>query len=355
MFDFFHANENEQYLFLQLPWTLLKDDIFKKLSADSKILYSLLLNRTSLSIKNGWTDEQGRVYIVYTIEEIMDDLNCYEQKAVKCMKELKDIGLVRSKRLGQGKANITYVMNFATPLKYQATKTEPTNPEITQTCENHNSKDVKIAIPDLRKSQCSNKDLSNTHTVSKSMSKSKSYTGDELSTNLSTNLSTGLSTDLSTQPEANDIPKNSNEKEPIQTTPNSPESPSSTTPQKSPQKDHTTYLEAIQEQISYSDLVTMRPKDAQRIDEIVSCMLDVIYSNKETVRISGEDKNRELVKSQYYKLDWTDIEHILDKYSEQGHKIQRPKAYIQTMLYTCKQEISHHYDNEVRSSRMMWY
>jgi hypothetical protein len=89
MFDYFHANEHEQYLFLQLPTMLIKDDTFRDLSGDAKILYSLLLNRTSLSMKNDWKDEQGHVYIIYTQEEIMSDLNCWKEKATSTMKNLK--------------------------------------------------------------------------------------------------------------------------------------------------------------------------------------------------------------------------------------------------------------------------
>lgn len=101
VFDYFYQNQNKQYIFLQLPHMLIKDDTIGKLSDSPKILYSLLLNMTSISSKNGWKDEQGMVYIIYTIEEMIKDLNCWEQKAVKVIKELKDIGIVKSVRRGQ--------------------------------------------------------------------------------------------------------------------------------------------------------------------------------------------------------------------------------------------------------------
>ena len=118
MFDYFYGQQSEQYQFLQVPLMLIKEKEFKKLSGDAKILYSLLLNRTFLSIKNDWKDDQGRVYIYFTLEEIMEDLNCGKDKAVKSMKELKDIKLIESVRQGLGKPNIIYVKNFATALKY---------------------------------------------------------------------------------------------------------------------------------------------------------------------------------------------------------------------------------------------
>ena len=123
-YDFFYENQEDQYLFLQMPWMLLKENEFKSLSDGAKILYSLLLNRNSLSRKNNWRDEKGRVYIIYTIEEIMEDISCAKEKAIKLMKELKEIGLVYSIRRGLGKPNLTYVMNFATELKYKNDKKE---------------------------------------------------------------------------------------------------------------------------------------------------------------------------------------------------------------------------------------
>ena len=119
MFDYFKLGEQEQYQFLQLPWMLIKDEQFKKLSDGAKILYSLLLNRTSLSAKNGWVDENDNIYIIFTIEQITEDLCCATEKATKIMKELKDTGLLKTVRRGLGKPNLLYVMNFATSLKYQ--------------------------------------------------------------------------------------------------------------------------------------------------------------------------------------------------------------------------------------------
>lgn len=67
---------------------MIKDNRFKKLSSDAKLLYGLLLDRMSLSIKNGWFDEQNRAYIVYLIENMMDDLGCSKPTCVKIVKEL---------------------------------------------------------------------------------------------------------------------------------------------------------------------------------------------------------------------------------------------------------------------------
>jgi len=79
-FEYFYGNETEQFSFYRIPKMLFKEKMFKDVSAEAKVLYGLMLDRTGLSAKNGWLDEENRVYIVYTIAEIMEDLNCADQK-----------------------------------------------------------------------------------------------------------------------------------------------------------------------------------------------------------------------------------------------------------------------------------
>ena len=70
MFDYFYGIQSEQFAFYRIPKVLFTDDRFSVLSAEAKTLYGILLDRVTLSAKNGWIDQQGRVYIIYTIEEI---------------------------------------------------------------------------------------------------------------------------------------------------------------------------------------------------------------------------------------------------------------------------------------------
>ena len=68
-----------------------------------------------LSVKNGWLDEQGRVYIIFPVQEVMDALGCADNKATKLFRELEKFGLIERKRRGLGKPNLIYVKNFADP------------------------------------------------------------------------------------------------------------------------------------------------------------------------------------------------------------------------------------------------
>ena len=128
-FDYFYGTEAEQFTFYRIPKMLFKDKTFKNISAEAKILYGLMLDRMNLSIKNMWLDDNNRVYIIYTLEDIIDDFGCARQKAAKLLDELdKSVGLIERKRQGLGKPNIIYVKNFVyqreIPENYRSMKSE---------------------------------------------------------------------------------------------------------------------------------------------------------------------------------------------------------------------------------------
>lgn len=118
-FSYYYGIESEQFRFYKIPKILFTEDNFKKLSNDAKLLYGLMLDRMALSRKNGWIDDENRVYIYYTLENIMEDLNLGKTTCVKILAELdavKGIGLIEKKKQGFGKPDIIYVKNFITSI-----------------------------------------------------------------------------------------------------------------------------------------------------------------------------------------------------------------------------------------------
>ena len=102
-FDYYYGSEAEQFTFIRLPKILFSDEKFKQLSSDAKILYGYMLDRMSLSVKNQWIDKENRVYIIFTLENVMEVFSCSERKASYLMKELdakSGIGLIEKKRQG---------------------------------------------------------------------------------------------------------------------------------------------------------------------------------------------------------------------------------------------------------------
>ena len=113
-YEYFYGAQAEQFSFYRIPKALFTEPNFRELSTDAKVLYGILLERMSLSLKNQWLDAQNKVYIIFTVEEIMDALNCANQKATRLMVELeKQAGLIERKRQGLGRPNLIYVKNFA--------------------------------------------------------------------------------------------------------------------------------------------------------------------------------------------------------------------------------------------------
>ena len=116
-FEYFYGKQSSQYAFYRIPKQLFTESQFDALSIGAKLLYGMMIDRMELSQKNGWIDEQGRIYLYFTIGEIQGRFRCASGKAVRLLAELdsaKGIGLIESVRQGMGKPNIIYVKNFAT-------------------------------------------------------------------------------------------------------------------------------------------------------------------------------------------------------------------------------------------------
>ena len=144
-FDYFYGEQSDMFAFYRIPKVLITADYFLELSTNAKLLYGLLLDRVSLSSSNGWFDEQGRVYIIYTIASIQRDLHCGDKKATRLLAELEKWGLIESKRQGQGKPTVIYVKNFLIPSEQRFL-----------TGENNDFGYVRITIPELSEQRCNN-------------------------------------------------------------------------------------------------------------------------------------------------------------------------------------------------------
>ena len=150
--DYFYGQAGELFSFYRIPKALFQEQRFQTLSTDAKTLYGILLDRMSLSAKNGWLDEQGRVFIIFTIEDVKRALCCADNKATKMLRELEEFGLIERKRRGLGKPSLVYVKNFsAESLK-----------SIFQNRDFNDSGGFKSASQDPAKSRCNKTEENNT-------------------------------------------------------------------------------------------------------------------------------------------------------------------------------------------------
>ena len=111
--DYFYGQAGELFSFFRIPKALFQEQQFQDLSTDAKTLYGILLDRMSLSVKNEWFDKKGRVFIIFTIEDVKRTLRCADNKATRLLRELEKFGLIERKRRGQGKPCLVYVKNFS--------------------------------------------------------------------------------------------------------------------------------------------------------------------------------------------------------------------------------------------------
>ena len=120
--DYFYGQAGELFSFFRIPKALFQEQRFQDLSTDAKTLYGILLDRMSLSVKNEWFDKKGRVFIIFTIEDVKRTLRCADNKATRLLRELEKFGLIERKRRGQGKPCLVYVKNFSAESSKESVK-----------------------------------------------------------------------------------------------------------------------------------------------------------------------------------------------------------------------------------------
>ena len=337
-FEYFRGMEAEQYSFYRVPKVLFTAECFKELSCEAKVLYGLMLDRMSLSIKNRWFDEKDRVYIIFTIEEIMELLGCGRQKAVKNLAELdseKGIGLIEKKRLGLGRANVIYVKNFMLKETVETEEKSQESLENTQKyenqtsrssriklqevpksnfkkCENQTSRSMKIELPEVPKSYSNNTDNNNTEYSDTDFSKTDiSDTEDYLSY---PSYAAGK-----TKEETMDEIERMN-----------------------------AYRTLIRENISYEAFEHRGYGTKEEVDELVELMVEAMMLPKgQMVRIAGADRPAEIVKSRFMQLRYPHIEYVTECLKNNTTKVGNIKAYLLTTLYNSVMTMDHYYHAEV--------
>ena len=287
MYDYFYGRQAEQFSFYRVPKILFTEDKFWNVSTDAKLLYGILLDRMNLSAANGWLDDEGRVYIIFTIDEIKSALGCAEKKSVKLLDELeKKCGLIERKRQGLGKPNLIYVKNFVT----DAVERQFLN------CQKDNSGIVENTIQDLSKGQGNNTDInktefSNTDPFFPSDSCGKDVDGTD---------------------------------------------------------EFRRYYQYFYEQLYMDYLKKDFPYDHDTLDLILHLIVEVMCSNRKQIRIASDDKPTEIVRSTFMKLDSEHIRFVMDGFKENTTDVRNIKQYLLASIYNAPYTIGPHYDAKVR-------
>ena len=330
---YFHGNEIEQFIHIQVPIALIKDKIFKGISTDAKLLYGLLLNRTGLSIKNHWLDSDNRTYITYTIENVREDLGIGSTKAKKLFAELIDIngtgmGLIKKVRV-LNKPSRIYVLNFIEVYTYLKS--------ICGSAEKTPEKDIKSDIITENNPQ-TDVDYFFTH------SEASVEETDVRPTD-------GHKVDSLTDTPASTNYNNIRDKENIDIYSINPSCDRSIDGNKCADisnADYLSYENLIKYNINYDELVNginigvLSNDSIEHLNEIVELMTEIVACNTQPIKINGNSYPAEIVKSRFLKLDYHDIYAVLEwfeKPNADGSNLVRVKnmrAYLISMLFNSK-------------------
>ena len=280
-FDYFYNEQSESYSFYRTPKVFFTDDRFRCLSSDAKILYGILLDRVSLSARNKWIDEQGRIYVYMTISSIEKSIGRCHQKSCKLLDELERIGLIERVKQGQGKPTRIYVKNFIVVCGSYSKKYE---------------KHTQGSMSDIPLEVC----------------KSSSNNTDINKTDISNN-----NPILSGNIVDNDGDKDMYERE--------------------------AYRKYLMNQLDMRILYDRYPFEKETLEAIINLMLDVICSKRKTIRIAGDDKPVNVVKSQFLKLDSSHIEYVLECLKNNPTKVRNIKQYLLAAIYNAPLTINSYY------------
>lgn len=313
MLDYFYGEQSEQFSFYRIPKVLFTDPYFRELSSDAKILYGLLLDRMNLSARNGWMDEQRRVYIVFTTEEVMDALGCGDQKVTKLFGELeKKCGLIERKRLGLGRPSLIYVKNF---IQSESPSAENQKSRI-QNRDFHDSGAVKTTIQEPRKSRCNNTEINNTDLSDTDpiFSSGESEITDE---------SSPVSDELA-------FPVGNGKEE-------------------DGMRQRALYQNYFEKTLQVNRLIEENPDEEETVLGILELLVDTCCTKRQWIRVAGDDHPAEVVKGRFMKLEARHIRYVLKCLMENTTKIRNMKQYLLAALYNAPTTVSSYYQAWVNS------
>ena len=405
-FDYYYGVQSEQFSFYRIPRLLIKDQHFKGLSSDAKLLYGLMLDRMALSMKNHWLDNENRAYIIYSISNVMEDINCSKPTCVKIMKELDSFGLIERKRKGLGKPDIIYVKNFVIQEENKSVETEagheeqkcgsvenessnndgeigedqeyfaegqffPEDPYLSDPQENSMTAESKEnELPEVKKLNFWNQSRT-------SVAERKNGFHEENTTNLgaysvnkgnisprgkeselpevkklnfcnSKNLTSGGKEHLPLEVK-NLAPNYNNNNYNNQSYNYINQSYQSNLGTKEEIDKNTTYIEQIKKNLDYEFyMANDKCNDKALLKELFDIICEVVCVKRKMIKVGGVVYPYEYVRSKFLELTSSHVWYIIDCMKETTTRIVNIKAYLLAALFNAPSTIDHYYQQKVQ-------
>ena len=297
--DYFYGQQADMFSFIRIPKLLLTGEMFKDISFGAKILYGILLDRMSLSIKNRWIDSENRVFIIYKLSDIEEELAITEKMAIKYMRELEQGGLIEKKRRGLGLPSLLYVKTFVD---------DGVGTSQTECSENEYFRPSQI-------------DSSGPSQIDSSRTAQKEVQDLPKSTAL-----------------INNTKLNNTESEPYLISSN---------PDECDEIDGEMLSFRVKTQIDYDSLVIAHPMDRAFIDCIVELISEVLAGKSSEIQIASSTMPMGVVKSRFKKIKYLQIEYVLDCFRNNHIKVKNIKKYLLAMLYNAPATMEGYYEAAV--------
>ena len=381
-FDYFYGVQSDQFSFYRIPRLLIKDPHFKGLSSDAKLLYGLMLDRMALSMKNHWLDNENRAYIIYSISNVMEDINCSKPTCAKIMKELDSFGLIERKRKGLGKPDVIYVKNFAvledSQEQEESSDVADTFEENESVVSNENitSEGKQDELPEVKDFNFNNEAYDLEMVETEGIFKEK----EQILPNVGVNSGISKKSEL---PEVKDfnfwnektLTSGGKESLPLEVKNLAPnynnnnynnqsynyinQSYQSNLSSQADQacKDEIdtigntdAYIQQIKKNLDYDFYMTndVAYMDKDLLKELFVIICDVVCTKSETIKISGYVYPCDYVRSKFLKLTSNHVMYVMDCIKNTTTKIANIKAYLLVALFNAPSTIDHYYQQEIR-------
>ena len=332
--DYFTGREADQFNFIKIPKTLLHDPAYKPLKMAEIIVYSMMLDRMSLSMKNGWFDELGRAYIFCSIEDVKEFADCGKNKAVDILKALEEIGLIEKVKGAPGQGTKIYVKNFI-PKDSQKFANQTFGEVTTEQEENivgdelaqdeiitTEQEDLEIS-PEVWKSnhekfenQTSRSPENKLLEVWKSNPNNTKYNNTKYSETESNQiLSAGKSIIVCRDSEI--------------------------------RSDEIGYAKLIKDNIALDILLERYPFDKEFLEGVYDLILETVLCKSDTIVVASNEYSTNFVRSKLLKLNSMHIEYVLDSWKNNIEKPRNIKKYLLAVLFNAPSTIDAFYQAEV--------
>ena len=351
-FDFYYGDESEQYSFYSVPKMFFTNDVFNGLSAMSKLLYSFLLDRMSLSRKRNWIDDKNRAYIKYSLKSICKDMNVSRNSAIKYMRELQEFGLI-TKYPKEGMEDIVYVMDFSKVKQIRYDEQRNINISYTDKETEANNKRKHTQSTGAKIEPVQNLNWFKNCTGSKSEPVQNLHHPNQKSNNNIYNINNNIYNPLSnTDKIDNDIYKS------YQSINRNKNINNGMNDKMDKVDDKYDYIcQHVKDNIDYDIMIT-RPECTSWYDDYYNLIVEVLMRNSKTMKISGEDYSMQLVKKRFEMLNSSHLQYVHMQISRSTSDIKNIKAYMIKALFNApvtqnsfyQTKVNHDMANNVYSS-----